>query len=81
MTVKLSEDALPHAQQLELRTRNGLPDPHYDDNPLCDFSGRIAHLTQRELKALQQFEREHDNRLAIIQIIGNTLAALHRSDK
>lgn len=48
----------------------------YDNIPIGHLPARIAPLTAEQLEQLMQYEREHGNRLPVLQVLENRLAAL-----
>ena len=54
---------------------NTPPVPHYDDPPLSELPRRLTGLKEEQLRALLRYEKQHHNRLAILQVVGNYIAA------
>jgi hypothetical protein len=60
-------DSLPHDE---------LPLPDYDHIPLGTLPSRISGLDENGVTQLLTFEREHGNRLPVMQVLENRLQAL-----
>jgi hypothetical protein len=56
---------------------NELPLPDYDHIPLGTLPSRISGLDQDGINQLLAFEREHGNRLPVIQVLESRLGQLH----
>ena len=56
--------------------RDELPIPDYDHVPLGSLATRIRALDSDGLSSLLAYEREHGNRLPVLQVLENRLQAL-----
>jgi hypothetical protein len=56
--------------------RDDLPLPDYDHVPLGSLATRIRALDTDGLSSLLAYEREHGNRLPVLQVLENRLQAL-----
>ena len=55
---------------------NELPLPDFDHIPLGTLQSRISGLDENGISQLLTFEREHGNRLPVVQVLENRLQAL-----
>ncbi len=53
-----------------------LPLPDYDNLPTGSLRHRIRSLTREEVRSLLDYEREHNNRPQVVEILNNRLAEL-----
>jgi hypothetical protein len=56
--------------------RDDLPLPDYDHLPLGSLTHRVRSLDADDLTALLAYEREHGNRLPVVQMLENRLDAV-----
>ena len=56
--------------------RDELPLPDYDHLPLPALTSRIRSLESAELERLLAYERQHGDRLPVVQVLQNRLEAL-----
>lgn len=55
---------------------NDLPIPDYDQLPLGDLRHRIRSLTREELARVLEHEREHGDRVPVVEVLTARLAEL-----
>jgi hypothetical protein len=54
-----------------------LPLPDYDDLPVGSIQSRIRTLGERGVRELYDYERQHANRIQVVQLLKNRLVALN----
>ncbi|GER23072.1 hypothetical protein NCCP1664_15680 [Zafaria cholistanensis] len=64
-----------------LPEKNELPLPDYDHIPLGTLPSRIHGLDARGVSQLLDFERNHGNRLPVIQVLEQRLEALQAGEE
>lgn len=53
-----------------------LPLPDYDELPLGSLRNRVRALSQEDLRTLLSHEREHANRLPVVELLNGRIQAL-----
>lgn len=58
-------------------TEHDLPLPDYDDLPVGAIESRVRTLGEKDVRRLYDYEKEHANRVRIVQILESRLVALN----
>jgi len=61
-------------------THHELPLPDFDQLPVGSIESRVRTLGERGVRELLDYEREHANRVAVMQILEHRLVALNTGD-
>ena len=59
-------------------TRRDLPLPDYDELPFGSLQHRVRALSEDELRTLLEHEREHADRVPVVELLSNRLEDLAR---
>jgi hypothetical protein len=58
-------------------SQHDLPLPGYDDLPVGAIESRARTLGEKDVRRLYDYEKEHADRVRVVQILENRLVALH----